>query len=1769
MAAKDPYRRPEADFNGVAGEFDELPGIVQQGLFFLEMLVGGCQWPDGSMDGLARMQSALSACANAVGQAAGELDDHAGAVTSLNAGEATDKFKTFAQALSGGGELGGLRFLEGTLQGLASWVEGLQAQKRAARLQFELSCAFVVITMAIGFAWSWITAGASEAAAIGASEAEGFALKTFLQRIAVWAGQHQVLSGALVGAWFGGGMDAAGQYARIHEGVQKGWNWGEFGKSVGMGAVAGGVMGLAGRAVARQANPLTTKLADWMGAPGMKGVGARFGFAGTTGTAGNLASQAIFDPNHMNVGQAAAFGFGMAGFGGAKELGQHVAGRFGGGSQGDGSAPGGGSPPDPQTSQNKPLNRDDNPPPPGGGGGGGRTLPPGGTTESGATTGTGPHGTALAGSHETPSGGTGRLPDTPLTGGQDRPITSGNNGGDLGGTSGPDRGQAAPGQPGPAVLPARPGETGPVAARPGEPTRPSIAEILNRDSRTATTPGRPENPAGNTPRPGETRPGSGQGTKPGENGNGTKPGEEPNATKPSENSNATRPGEGPTGGQPRPVDSRATTAETPTGGGTGRLPDSPLTGGQDRPITSGNNGGDLGGTSGPDRGQAAPGQPGPAVLPPRPGETGPVAARPGEPTRPSIAEILNRDSRTATTPGRPENPAGNTPRPGETRPGITPAEHGPRGADLRRSTPAGEPDPAISADGAGHTDQVGDHWADDLDGGFDVLGDLPPHQRDAVERLLDDDGVRRLNEALASDDPHVRAEAQAWARDASEGLGALPAAERQTVYHYTSLPADRLAELVPGADVTMHGMLDTASIHTPAHGHPVEIVIHSRSGADVSILTGRDQVVFRPETRFRVLAEEHIELPLDSAHDNVQPIHRIFVAELPSDGTPLPGTTGHPDTAMHPQPMDQRLRNVYDIAREETPAGVAYFHPDDQSHAALVMAANQTTPVDGVFTLDLHANSSNGRAGTEPLTGRDIATLLSHEPRFAEAPGHPDGDGRPVVLRSLGCRSGQGMRPLAQEIANETGRIVIAPDNEVWVDSNGSPQVSAPSVGADGRPIPMRFPPEGAWRIFIPEDGRVLPQGHEPAPGGREGGETPGHGPTTDLPREPQPTRPDGPPSGPREPQPARPDEPPPHPHELRRNAPEDGAPSGHGEPPAATDPHAQRREELAQSVATGIDHPHTRVLGHADTPSSHFPTMAKQVELVTFNDGTHAVRKEMRVGWEDQADREELGALVGGAVEAPVPRVYRESDRVLYMDYIEGDSAFVQHPTSWDPSDLDHLGYQNTRGGKLLGLLDLLIQNSDRHNRNWIITDGDVFGIDHNLAFHGRDVDTTANSFSAHFADLKRVSEGHYEFDWKPNDLSPSDAALIRGRLEALRPEFERLGHGDDWYDGMMRRFAHIEENARGETSLLASDEAPAEPRAADDLPTARPDSTPVRDSADPFNENRDDGDDGPTAPAAPPRPKGPQDPVDGGSALRPDETDGRSPDQDGVTDHQLGRSDEPAHRTSAEPDRFAEWGDRADAIRQALPPDGLPHDGNLRDIVQSTPDMSPVHPDVRQWIDDALSFEHPASGLRLSIDEVGVFGDQAIISGEFFDRAGQPQGVLVLEFHAKPDRDPYMKIGLVELYGDNQGRGIGVDLMDRVENLLIAQDVPEITLWANIDIGGYAWVLYGFDFDSRLPFSESGLPGVVEAVNDHVDSGWMSPEGLRQWAAMADRATPEAWGTPGRITAYEISRLGWENRRPDTDGRMTWDGKEILRGTGWAGVRFLEPPEPRTDGE
>ncbi|MCW2865423.1 MAG: hypothetical protein JWP48_7131 [Actinoallomurus sp.] len=314
LAAEDPYRLP-AVTAGFA-ESDPPPSGLVAMLRFVESLVGGCAWPDGSVAGLSAVVRAWRAAGYAAGLVAEDVAGHARAVTSNNAGEATQRFGSFADALRGGGDEGGLLWLTTACTGLADSVENLIRQKEAARFQFALSLDFLLATWALAMGLSVITGGGSVAAATATSEAEGMTLKAFLR---------MVVKSVLAGAWYSGGLDAAGQYARIEYGLAKGFDAGEFFTAVGEGAVAGGVMGVAGGWVGRRGNALTTTLSGAMRSPGLKGAGARFFFAGTTGTAGNVAAQAAFDKGHVDWVQAAQFGFGMAGIEVVKETGRHTA----------------------------------------------------------------------------------------------------------------------------------------------------------------------------------------------------------------------------------------------------------------------------------------------------------------------------------------------------------------------------------------------------------------------------------------------------------------------------------------------------------------------------------------------------------------------------------------------------------------------------------------------------------------------------------------------------------------------------------------------------------------------------------------------------------------------------------------------------------------------------------------------------------------------------------------------------------------------------------------------------------------------------------------------------------------------------------------------------------------------------------------------------------------------------------------------------------------------------------------------------------------------------------------------------------------------------------------------------------------------------------------------------------------------------------------------------------------------------------------------------
>lgn len=215
------------------------------------------------------------------------------------------------------------------------------------------------------------------------------------------------------------------------------------------------------------------------------------------------------------------------------------------------------------------------------------------------------------------------------------------------------------------------------------------------------------------------------------------------------------------------------------------------------------------------------------------------------------------------------------------------------------------------------------------------------------------------------------------------------------------------------------------------------------------------------------------------------------------------------------------------------------------------------------------------------------------------------------------------------------------------------------------------------------------------------------------------------------------------------------------------------------------------------------------KVDLVTFNDGSRAVRKTGKVWPGDfrpatmvqEHDAEELGALVAQELNLNPPGVYRDSPDVAYFDYIDDDRGELGlEAVGWGkpvpPQFTDSLD------GRRMGLLDVLTENRDRNDGNWFAstdpeTDEEIIPIDQGLAFSAPrsnppdQVETGSNPFAEHYVNGELGQ-------WRPNDLHPAYLASLRDGLAALKPQFERLGR-DAWHGRMMQRLRLIQQNARG----------------------------------------------------------------------------------------------------------------------------------------------------------------------------------------------------------------------------------------------------------------------------------------------------------------------------------------------------------------------------------
>jgi hypothetical protein len=142
----------------------------------------------------------------------------------------------------------------------------------------------------------------------------------------------------------------------------------------------------------------------------------------------------------------------------------------------------------------------------------------------------------------------------------------------------------------------------------------------------------------------------------------------------------------------------------------------------------------------------------------------------------------------------------------------------------------------------------------------------------------------------------------------------------------------------------------------------------------------------------------------------------------------------------------------------DTRAGRAYYTPGD---TRLRTAAEALPPFPGEYTVDLHGTPERVVVGDSSLDAGQLAELVQADPRW---------NNRPVRLFS--CLTGQGDRPIAQELADHLGAEVTAPTDLVWSDSAGEHLVAPgvwKTIGGTQVMVPGPEAPGGGWRAFRPE----------------------------------------------------------------------------------------------------------------------------------------------------------------------------------------------------------------------------------------------------------------------------------------------------------------------------------------------------------------------------------------------------------------------------------------------------------------------------------------------------------------------------------------------------------------------------------------------------------------------------------------------------------------------------------------------------------------------------
>lgn len=214
-----------------------------------------------------------------------------------------------------------------------------------------------------------------------------------------------------------------------------------------------------------------------------------------------------------------------------------------------------------------------------------------------------------------------------------------------------------------------------------------------------------------------------------------------------------------------------------------------------------------------------------------------------------------------------------------------------------------------------------------------------------------------------------------------------------------------------------------------------------------------------------------------------------------------------------------------------------------------------------------------------------------------------------------------------------------------------------------------------------------------------------------------------------------------------------------------------------------------------------------------------------------------------------------------------------------------------------------------------------------------------------------------------------------------------------------------------------------------------------------------------------------------------------------------------------------------------------------------------SPAAMHEEEQLRAAYTFTDPDTGYRSEVTGIHRAGDpnpdinerlggkptvpagRTMVTVRVTDSSGNQIGEAVRTIHpASQARVNHNSLVLREGY---RGQGFATRFNAHAEDTYRTNGIKEITLHADIDVGGYAWARAGYDFRNNRTRSATVAKAYVESIKRHDSDAVISQ--FRQHHLS------------GKATPLDLAMVG------HTPGAKTWPGKEIMLESDWQGVKRL----------